>query len=154
MSDQTGRLHSAAHALAIPGEDVRCPNCHATLPQCDDSGCGQRRPRGWRTAWHSDAAHPFAGSDPDREAAGLTGHCSTCAEMGHILAHPGAPCVEVGCFEHQPPQDGDRSLWNIAAYVPAGRENEFAELLTRHGFDAYRMWREPSRFGAEAGGTR
>ncbi|GAA5046447.1 hypothetical protein HNP84_009723 [Thermocatellispora tengchongensis] len=43
------RLRSAV-PLALPGEEVRCPNCHATLAQCDDSGCGQRRKPGWRIA--------------------------------------------------------------------------------------------------------
>ncbi|MGI5293176.1 hypothetical protein ACQEVF_59060 [Nonomuraea polychroma] len=50
MSDHDGdRLHPAA-SLALPGEQVRCPNCHAPLWVCDNTGCGQRQKPGWRTA--------------------------------------------------------------------------------------------------------
>lgn len=31
-------------------EPERCKNCRATIEQCNESGCGQRKEPGWRTA--------------------------------------------------------------------------------------------------------
>lgn len=42
-----------AHRDGKCQQPLRCPNCRATLPQCNLSGCGQRRAPGWRNADHN-----------------------------------------------------------------------------------------------------
>jgi hypothetical protein len=39
----------------------------------------------------------YAGSNPDRQAVGLPGHCDNCARFGHVDAHPRLGCSDVGC---------------------------------------------------------
>jgi hypothetical protein len=41
--------------------------------------------------------HNFAGTDSGRQSIGLPGHCSDCAERGHVAAHPKYGCGDVGC---------------------------------------------------------
>lgn len=36
--------------------------------------------------------------------------------------------------------EGDYDLWHLATYIPAGREREFAKLLSDDGIEVYRMW--------------
>lgn len=41
---------------------------------------------------------PFdAGANAERAGVGLPGHCSVCAILGHIVAHPEFGCSDVGC---------------------------------------------------------
>jgi hypothetical protein len=52
--------------------------------------------------------HPFAGSDPGRQSVGDPGHCERCAGFGHVAAHPGLGCGDVGCSSaHGPDEPAD-----------------------------------------------
>ncbi|GAA1753713.1 hypothetical protein [Nostocoides vanveenii] len=39
----------------------------------------------------------FAGANPNRQSVGLPGHCESCAQHGHVAAHPDFGCGDVGC---------------------------------------------------------
>ena len=40
----------------------------------------------------------YPGTNTDRQAVGLPGHCELCAQVGHVAAHPSSGCSDVGCF--------------------------------------------------------
>lgn len=45
--------------------------------------------------------------------------------------------------------DAERhGLWDIAAYLPDGREGEVAEWMAAHGIEVYRMWRPAEMLAA------
>ena len=52
--------------------------------------------------------HSFAGSSKARQEVGEPGHCERCAEFGHVKAHPGLGCGDVGCSRAHPVEDGRR----------------------------------------------
>ena len=56
--------------------------------------------------------HSFAGTSNTRQTVGLPGHCETCAEVGHVAAHPDLGCANVGCDRNHEP----------AVTAPVGRE--------------------------------
>lgn len=39
----------------------------------------------------------YSGGNSDRQCVGLPGHCSVCAIIGHVLAHPELGCSDVQC---------------------------------------------------------
>lgn len=52
--------------------------------------------------------HPFAGSNSERQCIGDPGHCEPCAVYGHVAAHPGLGCGDVGCDrDHGPDEPTD-----------------------------------------------
>ncbi|GLW10330.1 hypothetical protein Misp01_54580 [Microtetraspora sp. NBRC 13810] len=65
MSDLTGdRLYTVV--LAPSSESARCGHCDAKIHRCDESGCDQRRPRGWRTARLNTPPSDFSNGRPYR----------------------------------------------------------------------------------------
>lgn len=41
--------------------------------------------------------HRHCGTSQDRQWIGRPGHCSVCAVVGHVVAHPEYGCSDVGC---------------------------------------------------------
>lgn len=78
----------------------------------------------WRTAGGHASFPPtalYAGSNSDRQCAGRPGHCSVCAIIGHVEAHPEFGCGDVGCnHSHEPGFAGDGGEPYYLRDVPAG----------------------------------
>jgi transcriptional regulator with XRE-family HTH domain len=47
---------------------------------------------------------------------------------------------------------GTHDLWQIAAWLPRGREGEAVEWMAAHGIEVYRMW-QPGRERSETAAT-
>lgn len=51
--------------------------------------------------------HTRCGTNRDRQWVGRPGHCSVCAVVGHVVAHPERGCADVGCNDpHDEPAAG------------------------------------------------
>lgn len=79
------------------------------------------------------STHPYCGSNSERQSVGDPGHCERCAELGHVLAHPGLGCGDVGCSRfHEPGDPADTPEWRVAT-DRAEREFDARTTLNRHG---------------------
>ena len=63
----------------------------------------------------------FAGANPNRQSVGLPGHCESCAQHGHVAAHPDFGCGDVGCD-----QNHDEIVPEVSPFVDAVIDNEMA----------------------------
>lgn len=66
----------------------------------------------------------YAGSNSDRQRVGRPGHCSVCAIVGHVAAHPELGCCDVRCTSTHDTPNGRRPKINIPAPQQANRRTE------------------------------
>lgn len=69
----------------------------------------------------------YAGTNSDRQSIGLPGHCERCAERGHVAAHPGYGCGDVGCnLAHEVEPAPVRTLTDVLQDFRAAARGESA----------------------------
>lgn len=77
----------------------------------------------------------------DEATAGLEPYVARTFKQVHL--HSGQLADQFGELDHRghlTPDAEGHDMWTIAAWLPKGREAEFAEFLAEHGVEVYRMW--------------
>ncbi len=75
---------------------------------------------------------PFdAGQNSDRQSVGQPGHCSVCAVLGHVVAHPERGCGNVQCnSDHEAPGQITRHECTLdGKALPFGRKAPIGDCL-------------------------
>jgi len=130
---QIGKLTGALHCVASTFDYVRAV--------IRDEG---RRDPAWALARVREAAED------------LDGRIARTLALNHRALLQRAD--QFGELDHEgrlTPDAEGHDMWTIAAWLPKGREEEFAEFLAEHGVEVYRMWQakpEPETPGTPAAG--